>query len=177
MARKLFKRFMPDPEVIKNRRSLQMLGDWLHDPNLWHLNRYSVSVAFFIGLFVAFIPVPSQMLLAAIVAVWWRANLPISAALVWITNPLTMAPIYFSTYKLGSWLMGREPQAIHFEPTITWLTGELGYIWKPFLLGSLVTGLVCGVLGAIIIRILWRVQVTLRWRARQRRDEAQGRKP
>lgn len=171
MARKLFKRLMPDPEVIKNHRSLQMLGDCLHDPNLWHLNRYSVSVAFFIGLFVAFVPIPAQMLASGALAIWWRANLPISVALVWTTNPLTMAPIYFSTYKLGSWLLGRAPERLHFEPTVQWFASEIGRIWEPFLLGSIVTGLIAGLLGALVIRLLWRVQVTLRWRARQQRQD------
>lgn len=172
MARKLFKRLMPDPEVIQKHPSLQMLGHRLHDPNLWHLNRYSVSMAFFVGLFWAFIPMPMQMLMAAGFAIWWRANLPISVALVWITNPLTMAPIYYTTYKLGSWLMGRPHIKLNFEPTITWLTAELERIWQPFLLGSVVSAVVAGVVGAIVIRILWRVQVTLRWRARQRRENA-----
>lgn len=173
MSRKFFKRFMPSPEVIKEHRSLQILGTWLHDPNLFHLNRYSVSVAFFIGLLVAFIPIPLQMLLAGSLAIWWRANLPISVALVWITNPVTMPPIYYATYKFGSWLLGEHPERITFSPTMEWLTSELSHIWQPFLLGSIVTGLICGTLALVVVRVLWRVQVSLRWRARrfQRRDD------
>jgi uncharacterized protein (DUF2062 family) len=175
MARKLFKRMMPDREVIQRHRSLQMLGERLHDGNLWHLNRYSVSTAFFIGIFWAFVPMPMQMLPAALCALWWRANLPISMALVWLTNPITMPPIYYATYKFGSWLMGRPHIELHFEPTLAWLASEIERIWQPFLLGSLVTGVVLGLTAMVVIRVLWRVQVTLRWRARAKREG--GREP
>lgn len=198
MARKLFKRFMPDPELIRNHRSLQMLGTWVHDPNLWHLNRYSASVAFFIGLFAAFIPIPAQMLLAGLLAAWWRANLPISVALVWLTNPVTMPPVFYANYKVGGFLLGRPPESDHVQTFRTWLQGmddicgDLGWLacvrpWSqwlmngfeqlwtpflaPFLVGSVVCGVVAGLIGAAAVRILWRVQVTLRWRARARRQQ------
>jgi uncharacterized protein (DUF2062 family) len=82
---------------IKGHKNLSFLGEKLHDPNLWHLNRRSVSAAFAIGLFAAWIPTPGQMVIAAIIALYFRANLPISVALVWITNPLTMPPMFYPT--------------------------------------------------------------------------------
>ncbi|WP_132491974.1 DUF2062 domain-containing protein [Pseudomonas aeruginosa] len=75
MPRRLFKRYMPDPESIRSQKSLRFLGKLTHDPNLWHLNRHSVSRAMAAGLFAAFIPMPMQMLLAAGLAVWIRSNL------------------------------------------------------------------------------------------------------
>ena len=52
MPKKLLKKYMPDPEMLKQQKSLQFLGDRLHEPNLWHLNRKSVSLAFAVGLFL-----------------------------------------------------------------------------------------------------------------------------
>ncbi len=186
---------MPDPEMIKRHKSLQFLERWIHDPNLFHLNRYSVSVAFLVGLFAAMIPLPAQMLIAGALAIWWRANLPISVALVWLSNPVTMPPIVFVSYKIGSWLLGRDANHVH-ERTFSqwmhqsdqicdqlalwdcsgawlhWLFGGFDQLWhpflKPFLLGSVITGVLSGIIGFIVVRILWRVQVTLRWRARLR---------
>ena len=88
MPRKLIKRYLPDPENIKSNRFLKVFGKVIHDPQLWHLTRYSVGHAFLVGLFCAFVPVPFQMLLAAGGAIIFRANIAISVALVWITNPL-----------------------------------------------------------------------------------------
>ncbi|MDD1631223.1 MAG: DUF2062 domain-containing protein, partial [Methylococcaceae bacterium] len=62
---KLLHKFIPDHDVIKQHKNLQFLGDKLHDPNLWHLNRRSVSLAFAVGLFGAWIPTPGQMAIAA----------------------------------------------------------------------------------------------------------------
>ena len=93
MAKKIIQRFMPSDETIKNNKSLKFLGDRLHDPILWHLNRRSVAKAFAIGLFFAWVPLPTQMAMSAAVAFYFRAHLAISVALVWITNPLTMPPM------------------------------------------------------------------------------------
>ena len=93
MPRRLFKRYMPDPDSIKTNKSLRFLGKLIHDPNLLHLNRHSVSRGMAIGLFWAMIPMPMQMLAAAAVAIPLRANLPISIGLVWLTNPLSLIHI------------------------------------------------------------------------------------
>ncbi len=68
MARNSLKRFFPSPEKIKNHPALRAFEHMLHDPNLFHLNRHSVSVAFFWGLLIAILPVPGQMPLAALAA-------------------------------------------------------------------------------------------------------------
>ena len=107
MPRRLIRRYMPDPSSIREHKSLRFLGTLLHDPNLWHLNRHSVARAMAVGLFAAFIPIPMQMLLAAALAVSVRGNMPIAVSLVWLTNPITMPPVFFCTYQLGAWLMNR----------------------------------------------------------------------
>lgn len=168
MARKLLKRLTPSAEFVKNHPSLRRFAHWLHEPNLWHLNRYSASVAAFIGLFCAFIPLPTQTLIALAFAIWWRANLPISVALVWLTNPITSPPMFYATYKLGNFLLQREPYNLQFEASLAWLGSELGRIWAPLLVGSLTAGLAMGLLGAAAVRVLWRVQVGMRWAARRK---------
>lgn len=168
MARKIIKRLLPDNEVIRNHKSLQIFGAVLHDPNLWHINRRSTSLAFFIGLFVAFIPVPAQMLLSGLAAVWLRANLPISVLLVWITNPLTMPPMFFTSFKVGCWILNVPPRGFDFELSLQWFTEGIADIWQPFLLGSVVCGLLAGLAGAAFIRLFWRLHVVQRWQQRKR---------
>lgn len=168
MARKFLKRITPRAEFIKNHPSLRWFSRWLHDPNLWHLNRYSASFAVFIGLFAAFIPVPTQMPIAALWAIWWRANLPISVALVWLTNPVTSPPMFYASFKLGNWLLNKPPRELNFEPSFAWLLEQIGHIWQPLLLGSLCVGFCAGIIGAVAVRTIWRVQVSMRWSARQK---------
>lgn len=171
MPRKLIRRLLPDPERFIGHRSLRMLGGRLHDPNLWHLNRYSVSTAVFIGLFIAFIPIPVQMLTAALLALWWRANLPISVILVWVTNPLTMPPVYYFAYRVGATILHRPAYPFEFEPTLAWLSERIGYIWEPLLLGCVISGLFFGLLGAALVRLTWRISVLRRWRQRRRQRQ------
>lgn len=145
-----------------------MFGSFLHSPNLWHLNRRSVAGAFANGLFMAFIPVPFQMVLAAAGAILFRVNLPISVALVWITNPLTMPPMFYGAYRVGNWLMGRQGGAFHFELSFDWLMTGFGHIWQPFLLGCLVCGAIASLSGYLAIRLYWRHHVIKEWRKRHK---------
>lgn len=179
MPRKLIKRYLPDHHKIREHKHLKCFGALLHDPNIWHLNRRSVSGGFFVGLLCAWIPAPFQMLIAAAIAIASRVNLPISVALVWITNPITMPPMFYSAYKLGSWVLGTPVNNITFELSFDWLMAELGHIWQPFLLGCLLLGLASALTGYLVIRIFWRLHIfqylkRRRLRRKQRKQRKQG---
>jgi len=85
-----------NPGVLANTLS-ERLGHWLvalfDDPVLWHLNRRSVAGAVAVGLFVGWLPLPGQMLVAAMLAALVRVHVPLSVVMVWFTNPLTVAPL------------------------------------------------------------------------------------
>ena len=161
MPRKFLQRYLPSPADVKKHWLLRRLGDRLHHPRLWHLNRRSVSGATAVGLFVAFIPVPFQMILVSLAALWLRVNLPLSVALIFITNPLTVGPAYYACYKLGTWLLDSPaiPAGKGFEPTVTWLFDQMNMIWQPLLVGSLITGVLFGALGYCMVQFAWRVYI------------------
>jgi len=168
MPKKLIKRYLPDPDKIKKMQGLGILGKWLHNPNIWHLNRHSVSKALIIGLFWMSIPVPSQMIASAIFAVIFRANLPISVALVWISNPLTMGPIFYFNYLVGAYILGQDAtEDLAFELSWHWVVNVLGDLWIPLYLGSAVVGLVLGLMSYLIVKFLWRFHVIKNWKARK----------
>lgn len=188
MARKLLKRFFPSPSDIKNNPALHFLGDLLHDPNLFHLNRHSVSVAFFWGFFIAMLPIPGQMAVAAMAALFFHCNLPICAALVWITNPLTMPFFFYIAYEVGKFILRVDTDTAataaavasmdfgslwdlivdnQYEAALNWLGNELGSLWKPFLLGSVVTGLALGALGYFGMQAYWRWHAVRAWNRRK----------
>ncbi len=167
MPKKFIKRFIPSHTAIKNHRFLKVFGDLLHDPNLWHLNRRSVAGAFFWGLFWAAIPIPLQMGAAAASAIFCRVNLPIAVALVWLTNPLTMPPVFYFNYLVGTWILRRPVEVTHFQPSLAWFESVVGQIWEPLMIGSGVVGLIAGLLGYVGMRAFWRWHVLSQFKRRQ----------
>lgn len=172
MPKRIIKRYLPDHDKIRDHKHLRVLGPLLHDPNLLHLNRRSVSGAFAVGLFMAWLPIPFQMLLSAITAIVVRVNLPISVVLVWITNPITMPPMFYFAYKVGTWILGQPPKDTDFELTMEWITQSIDEIWQPLLLGSLIVGVICSILGFVVIRSLWRLTVIQNWKERKMKRKA-----
>jgi len=150
---------MPDHHTIRNHKHLKVFGALLHDGNLWHFNRRSVSGAFAVGLFCAFIPIPLQMVFAAAFAILVRVNLPISVSLVWITNPITMPPIFYASYKVGAFILGQEAISSDYQLTAEWFTEQLHLIWLPFLLGCLICGIISAFIAYTGIRLLWRLHI------------------
>ncbi len=169
MPKDTLKRFMPSPKRLREVRSLRMLGEWVYEPNLWHINRSSSAKAFFVGLFMAFVPVPTQMIFAALVAVRIRCNLPLSVALCWVSNPVTIPPLFYFAYRVGAAVLGTEIKPLEFQLNWEWISSSLIAIWQPFLLGCLLCGFFFGSLGYFTIQLVWRWQAIQRWEARRLR--------
>jgi uncharacterized protein (DUF2062 family) len=170
MPKNHLRKFIPNPEKLKKSKALGILGSQIYAANLWHLNRKSVARAFFNGLFWAFIPMPFQMLASALFAVPLRANIPLSIALVWITNPFTMPFVFYFNYKFGSFILGSHDNK-HFQLSVQWIWDKLEHIWLPLYVGSIAAGLLAGVIGYALIIILWRVHVIKRWKERRLRTK------
>jgi len=167
MPQKTLKSLLPSPAWMRRNGSLAILGDWVYAGYLWHLNRYSASMAFFVGLFLAFIPVPGQMLLAALGAVLLRCNLPLSVALVWLTNPVTVPAIFYLAYRVGALLIDVPVKDVEFELSLAWFQNGLLNVWKPLVVGCLLCGLFFGSVGYFVVNTLWRMRVARQWRRRQ----------
>jgi uncharacterized protein (DUF2062 family) len=172
MRRRPFQRFMPDPSLLRQHKSLRVLGRWIDLPALWQINRHTVARAMGVGMFAALMPIPLQMLLAAVLAIGARANLAISVSLVWLTNPLTMPVVFYCTYQLGTWLLRTPARELPESLTWEWINGQLATLWQPFLLGSLVMGVLLGAMAYFTTLLYWRWWVARRWRRRQARDKA-----
>ncbi|MBU2870861.1 DUF2062 domain-containing protein [Colwellia sp. E2M01] len=166
MAKKLFKRFMPDHQSVKDNKCLKVFGNLLHNPNLWHLNRHSVAKAFAVGLFFAFMPIPFQMLIAAAGAIMCHANLPLSIALVWITNPFTMPFIFYACYLVGTWVLSVPERNFQFQASWQWVLDSLSTIGPAFLVGCGVLAVLFSVVGYFSIQMLWRYQTIKAWQNR-----------
>ena len=140
---------------VREHKSLHIFGRLLDDPNLFHLNETSVPRAFGIGLFCAWIPLPLQMLVSVTAAIVLRANVPLAALLVWITNPITIPPMFYFAYVVGTWVTGEPAQLFEFQLSMEWLMLELGEIGVPLLIGSTILGIISGLIGYIGMRFYW----------------------
>ncbi len=170
MPRKFLKRIMPDHKTMCEHPHLQKFGQRLTEPKLWHLNRRSVAGGLALGLFIGFMPILGQMFVAAALAILLRVNLPVSVMAVWISNPITIAPLYFFVYKVGAWILQIPVEKHDFSLTWEWLSSEFITIWQPFLLGSLICGLIAALLGVLGTRLVWRLVVIRNWLKRKKKN-------
>ena len=145
---------------------------------LWHLNRRTVAKGTSVGLFIAFLPLPLQMLAAVLFAIPLKANIPIAVMMTWVTNPFTFIPINLFIFKIGEWISGIDevaPLIQDFslkdlslarlpETFIHWMLG----LGKPFLIGLPVTASFAALLGYFVVSWLWRLSVYFRWKKRIR---------
>jgi uncharacterized protein (DUF2062 family) len=175
MSKDIIHRIFPNLDSVRGHKNLRFLGNRLDSPDLWHLNRSSVPKALAIGVFCSWIPSIGQMPIAAILAMIFRANIPISVLLIFISNPLTIPPMVIAAYGAGAWMIGVpfSIENIDFS-SMEGLINGLAQVWQPFLLGCLGCALFTGTLAYFGGRLFWRYQVLARWkqRARERADRA-----
>ena len=116
---------------------------------------------------MAFVPLPSQMIMSAGLAILCGVNLPLSVALVWVSNPITMPVLFYFAYKVGAWVMHIPPQPFHFELSWEFIMHQMSTIGPPFLLGCMICGIVSAIAGYFGIKALWRYSVVRSWRQRK----------
>jgi uncharacterized protein len=169
MPRRLLKKFTPHPGKLQGRWFVRLFGSRIAHPGLWSLQRRAVTGAFAAGLAICFVPLPIHLPLAALTAMIGRFNLPTIVATVFLVNPLTVVPIYYTAYRVGAGVLGVSLQRFKFHLDFDWLQYGLGPIWKPFLLGCLISGAIAAVLGWIALEILWRWRVRYKYRTRKQK--------
>jgi len=167
MPRKTIRRFLPDIRGLLQRPTLQWVGSLAHDPNLLHLNKHSVSLAVFVGILSAFVPLPVQTFIAIALCFSLGANLPLAIAIIWLSNPITIPPMFYLTYKLGTQILGSKMS--DFSVTLSWeWFSQLGSdILLPLFVGSLLTGTLLASIGYFFVQFLWRWKVIKSWEQRK----------
>lgn len=132
-----------------------------------------------IGMFVTFLPlIGFQMMLSFFLAWLFRANKLVGVPLVWISNPLTIVPIYYPCYWLGCRLLNESDNWEHIRTRWTALTdtqpaswgSTLLFGWESLLdlagplgLGCLIVAMVMGVISYYASLILIRNYRFKRW--------------
>ena len=145
-------RWIPGKRTLNRLPVFRKFGGTLKQRKyLWSFKEHRVVPAILIGSVIAFLPIygvqlPTVMALAVLL----KINLPIIAGLQFVSNPLTLVPIYFANYKVGSWLLGlvgfSSPEA-----------SNLIYSVNSTMVGGAVLGITFGLFlyGAYLIRLKW----------------------
>ena len=167
MPRRLVKQLSEWVHQRRDRWYLSVFGERVTDPLLWSLNRHTITKAFGAGIAIAFIPLPMHMIAAVLVALYWRLNLPVTLVSTWVVNPFTMVPFYYGAYRLGALLLHKAPHRFRFQLSWHWLEHGLGPLWRPFLLGCLVSAVIFGWLGRWGLEFAWRSAVRRKYRLRR----------
>jgi hypothetical protein len=121
------------------------------------ITRRMISRGAFIGIFIAMIPIPFQMLVVLVLAPFFRFNLPIALIMCWVTNPLTMPFIYYIEYMTGSFFLGTEVENV--KMTLEWFNNNFKNIILPLYLGALFYSIVFSSFIYYLITHLWKNSV------------------
>lgn len=183
MARRFVRRFLPDRGKLESG-----LPRWvtrvLLSPQLWHLNRHSVSRGLAIGMFWAWIPMPMQSVPAVLCAIAMRGNVLLTYAACWLSNPFTMVPWVWISYRIGLAVTGAAPmgnvvqeirqlfEAVSEQGFLAglrqgweYVTSNFHVVWV-FYVGSIVFAILTSLTTYVLIQWWWRWNLVRRWRRR-----------
>ncbi len=148
MIRKVFKKKRSNPKLDAIMKKYKIPRELLS------INRKMVSRAILVGMFIAMIPMPMQMLAVILIVPFFRFNVPIGVSLVWITNPFTMPFIYYIEYITGNFLLMQEGVQ-DIQMTLEWFTNNIGDIFLPLYVGTLFYSVLLSVGGYYLVNLLW----------------------
>jgi uncharacterized protein (DUF2062 family) len=121
-------------------------------PELWSFKRAQILPALYAGSVISLLPLYGiQIVIAFAAALLLRANLTVMVALQFVTNPLTVVPVYAFTGWVGATLM-RALGIGEQLPTAAFYANAL-----------FIGGVIVGLLFAVLADIAWRV---VAWEAR-----------
>lgn len=162
MIRRVFKKPKNNHRIDKLIKKYKIPREYLS------INRKSMSKAAFIGLFIAFIPMPFQMLAILLFIPLVKFNVPFALSLVWVTNPVTMPVIYYVEYFTGN-LFLFSPGVDEIEMSVEWFQNNLSSIFFPLYTGALFYSTIIASLAYYLITHLWLSSVRQAHKHRRKR--------
>lgn len=146
--------------------------------HLWRFTRTSVPRGVALGLFVGiFLLIPGiQILGVALLALPFRANIPIGAVMTFLSNPATTPLILASSVWIGNWAFGLKADMSTFKAlwakkagATEWVHWFLSDTAPAMLAGLLIISVISAIVGYLLAAIIWDNWIRLRWRRKLRR--------
>ena len=163
---------LPAREELARIRWLRPIAHRLTDHALWHASTESIARGVAVGVFWAFVVPFAQIVFAAAHCVWWRANIPVAAAITFVTNPFTIGGWLYLAYQLGSLFVSPAPAAPGAAGAPDGVLGLLQTFGWPAVVGMGLFALGGSSIGYVIVRagsrlwFHWRVARRARRRSR-----------
>lgn len=160
---------LPTADELQRVRWLRPVAHRLADPALWGSRPEPLARGVAIGIFWAFAIPFAQIVAAAAHCVWWRANIPVAAAITFITNPFTVGFWLLLAYQVGSLIVpGGPPPTLEADGLLAMIRA---FGW-PTLLGMGLFAVGGGAIGYLLVRVASRLWFHWRVVARGRRQAA-----
>lgn len=166
---------MPTRESIEQIRWLRPVAHRVLAPELWRFTRRSVPRGVALGLLVGiFLLIPGlQIAGAAMLALPFRANVPIAAAMTFLSNPATTPFILYGSVYTGNAMLGRSADVSGFMALIEhqagvseWMNWLFSQAAPALLIGLLVISVISAAAGYGLSILVWRGWVARKWRKR-----------
>lgn len=171
----------PTRESFERSRFLRPFAHRVFHPALWRFTRRSVPRGVALGLLVGiFLLIPGvQIAGVALLSLPVRANIPIGAAMTFLSMPLTTPFIVAAAAYIGgadaSHLMTIIEANIDWWAKTTQMTAWLFSEAAPATLwGLFVISVVSAALGYVLAALFWRWRLSSKWRRRSKRNAAGG---
>ena len=148
-------------KTLKNTSKHKKLHEFIRKykipPEYLSTSRKMIARGVLIGLFIAFIPMPMQMAAVLLFVPFVKFNVPIGLAMCWLSNTITMPPMYYMEYLTGSFLLGIKPAQV--EMTLEWFSNNLDNIFIPLYFGTAVYSVFGSIGGYFLVNYLWKLSV------------------
>jgi uncharacterized protein (DUF2062 family) len=138
------------------------------------MTRRSVPRGVALGLFVGVLIPIMHTMIAAVLAIPMRANVAIAAAFTLIVNPLTMGPLYYAAYRIGSWELHHDASLVNpaaaerFSSELSRMLFWIHQASGPIALGVLSIAVAAALVGYVGSALVWRSWLMSRYRTRRR---------
>jgi len=177
---------MPSRESLEHNRFIRPVAHRVLAPALWRFTRRSVPRGVALGLFVGlFVMIPGlQITGAALLALPFRANVPIAVAMTFLSNPATTPFILALSYYLGKIMLGRSGDISEFTALIEnhasisqWVRWLLSETAPVMMFGLFVVSVVTAAVGYFLAIWFWRERMGRKWGVRTVRRTRKAAKP
>ena len=172
----------PKREELAKSRWLKPFGQRVLHSEFWRFTRRSVPRGVGVGLFVGiFALIPGiQIIGAALMAVPFRANIPIAAAMTFLTNPATTPFLLGASIWVGNRLGFHADLAslralYHGGAGIgDWVRWAFSDAAPAVISGLFVIALVSAIVGWLLSGLVWRWWQGRKWRRRALREAGEA---